>query len=163
MSTLFSMKWINLLMAFWKISLSKCFFYKQTFRRSDFTYGVTKDQNVESLLCQKTFRCSDFTYGVEKDHYVESLFFMLFSTFWSSELWSTQKPFSTFWSFWLSTFWSTKKTISTFWNFWPVVVLKFDLPTPSHSIWVPLMWFSIIISEEFFSANDIKGADKKLI
>jgi hypothetical protein len=58
--------------------------------------------------------------------------FMLFSTFWSSELWSTQKPFLIFWSFWLLTFWWTKKTISTFWNFSPVVVLKFDVPTPSH-------------------------------
>ena len=67
-----------------KFRTSKWILCQQTFRRSDFTYGVTKDQNVESLLCQKTFRCSDFTYGVEKDHYVESLFLMLFSTFWSS-------------------------------------------------------------------------------
>ncbi len=37
----------------------------------------------------------------------------------------------TFWSFWLSMFWSTKNTISTFWKKWPVVVLKFDVPTPS--------------------------------
>ncbi len=32
----------------------------------------------------------------------------------------------------LSMFWSTKKTISTFWKKCPVVVLKFDVPTPSH-------------------------------
>ena len=50
---------------------------QKTFRRSDFTYGVTKDQNVESLLCQKTFRCSDFTYGVEKDIFL-NIFMQIF-------------------------------------------------------------------------------------
>ena len=56
-------------------------FFSHSFRRSDFTYGVTKDQNVESLLCQKTFRRSDFTYGVTKDQNVESLFSEFFLVF----------------------------------------------------------------------------------
>ncbi len=45
-------------------------FFSHSFRRSDFTYGVTKDQNVKSLLCKKTFWRSDFTYGVTKDQNV---------------------------------------------------------------------------------------------
>ncbi len=56
-------------------------FFSHSFRRSDFTYGVAKDQNVESLLCQKTFRRSDFTYGVTKDQNVESLFSEFFLVF----------------------------------------------------------------------------------
>ena len=56
-------------------------FFSHSFRRSDFTYGVTKDQNVESLLCKKTFRRSDFTYGVTKDQNVESLFSEFFLVF----------------------------------------------------------------------------------
>jgi hypothetical protein len=56
-------------------------FFSHSFWRSDFTYGVTKDQNVESLLCQKTFRRSDFTYGVTKDQNVESLFSEFFLVF----------------------------------------------------------------------------------
>ena len=56
-------------------------FFSHSFRRSDFTYGVTKDQNVESLLCQKTFRRSDFTYGVTKDQNVKSLFLEFFLVF----------------------------------------------------------------------------------
>ena len=50
-------------------------FFSHSFRRSDFTYGVTKDHNVESLLCKKTFRRSEFTYGVTKDQNVESAIF----------------------------------------------------------------------------------------
>ena len=49
-------------------------FFSHSFRRSDFTYGITKDHNVKSLLCKKTFRRSEFTYGVTKDQNVESLF-----------------------------------------------------------------------------------------
>jgi hypothetical protein len=44
------------------------FFDKGDFRRSDFTYGVTKDQNVESLFSEffLVFRRSDFR---SSDHF----------------------------------------------------------------------------------------------
>ncbi len=35
-----------------KFRTSKCLLTKNSFRCSEFTYGVTKDQNVKSLLCQ---------------------------------------------------------------------------------------------------------------
>ena len=47
-------------------------FFSHSFWRSDFTYGVTKDQNVEMFFDKGDFRRSDFTYGVKKDHNVEN-------------------------------------------------------------------------------------------
>jgi hypothetical protein len=100
-------------------------FSKNSFRCSEFTYGVTKDQNVESLLCQKTFRRSEFTYGVTKDQNVESA---IFDVLIVVVVINSKHIFDVL----MSTFWSTKKTISTFWNFWPVDVLIVDVPTPCH-------------------------------
>ena len=56
-------------------------FFSHSFRRSDFTYGVTKDQNVEMFFDKGDFRRSDFTYGVTKDQNVESLFSEFFLVF----------------------------------------------------------------------------------
>ncbi len=98
-------------------------FFSHSFRCSEFTYGVTKDHNVESLLCKKTFRRSEFTYGVTKDQNVESA---IFDVLIVVVLINSKDIFDVL----MSTFWSTKKTISTFWNFWPVDVLIVDVPTP---------------------------------
>ena len=56
-------------------------FFSHSFRRSDFTYGVTKDQNVKMFFDKGDFRRSDFTYGVTKDQNVESLFSEFFLVF----------------------------------------------------------------------------------
>jgi hypothetical protein len=56
-------------------------FFSHSFRRSDFTYGVTKDQNVEMFFDKGDFWRSDFTYGVTKDQNVESLFSEFFLVF----------------------------------------------------------------------------------
>ncbi len=56
-------------------------FFSHSFRRSDFTYGVTKDQNVEMFFDKGDFRRSDFTYGVTKDQNVEILFSEFFLVF----------------------------------------------------------------------------------
>jgi hypothetical protein len=116
---------VIILNAIGKFRTSKWCFSKNSFRCSEFTYGVTKDQNVESLLCQKTFRRSELTYGVTKDQNVESAIFdvlIVVVVINSKDIFDVV----------MSTFWSTKKTISTFWNFWPVDVLIVDVPTPSR-------------------------------
>ncbi len=56
-------------------------FFSHSFQRSDFTYDVTKDQNVEMFFDKGDFRRSDFTYGVTKDQNVESLFSEFFLVF----------------------------------------------------------------------------------
>jgi hypothetical protein len=58
----------NVLIFFWRshsVENFDSFSSQKYFWRSDFTYGVKKDQNVESLICLIfEFRQSDFTYGV---------------------------------------------------------------------------------------------------
>ena len=63
------------------------FFDKGDFRRSDFTYGVTKDQNVESAIFDVLIVVVVIN---SKD-----IFDVLMLTFWS-----TKKTISTFWNFW---------------------------------------------------------------
>ncbi len=51
------------------------------------------DQNIKKWLCWEHFRCSEFTYGVKKDQNVESLICLIFVVFfdvltlWCSDFW----------------------------------------------------------------------------
>ncbi len=55
-----------------KIRTSKCFLTKETFDVLIFYDAIGKFRTSKWILCQQTFRRSDFTYGVTKDQNVES-------------------------------------------------------------------------------------------
>jgi hypothetical protein len=74
------------------------------FWRSDITYGVKKDQNVESLIC------------------------VTFQVLFNKVIFDVLNKLSTFWSFWLLTNLIILKKLSTF---WPFDVVIFNVPTPS--------------------------------